>query len=56
MNNKWMLRAGSFLFAFALLTGCGTNDNNEEPNEAPMNEENGDMMEEEMNGENNGTN
>jgi hypothetical protein len=56
MLNKWLLRGGSLLFAFALVTGCATNDeeNMDQPEDAPMEEDEGDMMDNGENGENGG--
>ena len=58
MANKWLLRFGSSILALTLITGCGTADDTDVNDEAPLNQEddnnNENMMENEDNGGNGG--
>lgn len=56
MSKKWLLRFGSSILAFTLLTGCATtNDNEDEPlEEGPMDMQEQDNMDEGGNGGTNG--
>lgn len=55
MSKKWLLRFGSSILAFTLLTGCATtNDNEDEPlEEGPLDTQEQDNLDE---GGNGGTN